>query len=251
MKITIGVNPVVIVPNRLNGKYGIGEIVNLTAIVSTGGDIATIGGVGFRLKQGSGVFTNVDPVAGTATFTAPEIKGIVKIAAYGLNTPDKELAVSSLDILAPMSLKFVKAGGVIHTYGAADAGFRGNIFLQPSGVSYEQLQVQEGEFAGKGSGYYASQNNMVHPASAAPAGIVNGNQVNGMDTIYSGIQGLPWSLGRFEWHIPWQYQVLGNANWVTFAYANHVQDINAMGVVSIGKFNCGPFKAAQGDPTYP
>jgi hypothetical protein len=78
--------------------------------------------------------------------------------------------------------------------------------------------------------------------------VVNGNRVNGLDTIYSGIQGQPWSAGRFDWNIPWQYQLPGSAEWVTFAYANHVQEITALGAVTIGKYNAGPFSAKPSDP---
>ena len=52
--------------------------------------------------------------------------------------------------MAPTSLKFVRSSNVFHTNGAADAGFQGHVFLQPSGVSYQRLEVQEGEVSGKG-----------------------------------------------------------------------------------------------------
>jgi len=120
--------------------------------------------------------------------------------------------------------------------------------LQAPGVSYQRLEVQEGEFSGKGQGYYANLNNLVHPAWSAPLPIFNGNQMNGIDTIYSGLQGQPWSAGKFEWNIPWQWRIVGTANWTTFAYANHVQEINALGAVSIGKFNAGLFATTPSDP---
>ena len=73
--------------------------------------------------------------------------------------------------------------------------------------------------------------------------------MNGIDTIYSGIQGLPYSQGKFEWYIPWQYRVAGTAAWTTFEHATHIQEINALGTVTIGKFNAGPFSANVNDPT--
>lgn len=249
MNLSITLNPAFVIANRVAGKFGIGEIINLACVATPiGSNIAALGGVGYRIKEGSGALSAANTVAGTATFTASGKAETVKIAAYGLNDPGKELAVAGLTIIAPTGLNFVKASNIHHTNGSADAGFRGAISLQPAGVSFQRLLIREGEFKGKGSGYYAAQNNMVHPAGAAPVGIINGNHVNGLDTIYSGIQAPPWSDGSFEWYIPWQYQIIGSADWVTFAYATHTEQINALGVVSIGKYNAGPFSAKPSDP---
>lgn len=248
MKLTIVLAPAVVLANRVAGSYGIGEVVNVSCTVTGGGTIAGLGGVIYRIKQGSGALSAAAPAAGTVTFTASGKAETVKISAFGQNAPNQELAVASLIIIAPTSLKFVKNSNVRHTHGEADAGFCGNIFLQPAGVSYQNLEVREGEFKGSGTGYYASQNNMLHPASEAATAIVNGNQVSVLDEIYSGIQDPPWSAGRFEWNIPWQYRIVGTADWTTFAYANHVQEINALGAVSIGKFNAGPFTTKPSDP---
>jgi len=135
--------------------------------------------------------------------------------------------------------------------GSADCGFQGNVYLQPPGVSYQALEIREGEFKGKGSGYYQSQNDLNHAATAPPRTIINGNQLDNVDTIYSGIQGTPYTVGRFDWHIPWQYRLAGANDWTTFEYANHVQEITALGAVSIGKFNAGPFTRKVSDVTQP
>lgn len=249
MKLTITHTPQVVIANRTVGKYGVGEVVNLSCVVSGGSSIAALGGVGYKIKEGSGALSAANPALGTAVFTASGKGETVKIAAYAQNNPSQELATAGFTIVAPSSLKFVKNSHVFHTHGQADAGFRGDIFLQPPGVSYQNLEVREGEFKGKGEGYYAVQNNMNHPASVAAVGIVNGNQVNGQDTIYSGIQGMPWSVGKFDWYIPWQFRIVGTTDWTTFAYANHTQQITATGVVTIGKFNAGPFSAKPSDPS--
>jgi hypothetical protein len=248
MKLTIVLAPLVVLDNRVAGNYGIGEVVAVSCTVTGGGTIAGLGGVIYKIKQGGGTLSAAAPAAGTVTFTASGKAETVKISAFGQNAPNQELAVASLIIVAPTSLKFVKNSNIFHTHGQANAGFRGNIFLQQPGVSYQNLEIQEGAFKGSGTGYYASQNNMPHPASAAPVAVINGNQVNGMDTIYSGIQPPPWSAGKFEWNIPWQYRIIGTADWTTFAYANQVEEINALGVVSVGKFNAGPFSAKPSDP---
>lgn len=252
-KVTIILTPAVGLVNRRAGYFGIAEQIALTCGVSPAAEtIATLGGVSYKIVVGSGRLAAANPALGTATYTCGVVAETVAIAAYGGNAPTKELGRASFKVIAPTGLSFARIGNhVIHTNGSADAGFRGQVSLTPVGVSYEALVVREGEFRGKASGYYSALDGIVHPASVAPINIVNGNQMNGNDRIYSGIQGAPWSKGRFDWHIPWQYRVVGTADWETFAYANHVQEINALGAVSIGKFNAGPFTAKVTDPTVP
>lgn len=251
MNLSITLTPSVIIANRVAGKFGIGELVTLGCVaMPAGSNVAAIGGVDYKVTQGSGSLSTANTPPNTAIFTAAGKVESVQITASGKNAPNTK-AVVTLNIVAPTSLKFTKVGNIKHTNGSADAGFKGTIALQPPGVSYQRLKVREGEFKGKGTGYYAGQQNMVHPASAAPLTIINGNQVNGLDTIYSGIQGQPWSSGTFEWNIPWEYQMPGSNDWIPFGYANHVQEITAQGAVSIGKFNAGPFSAKPSDPTQP
>ena len=250
MNLSITLTPAVVLQNRVAGKYGIGEVITVSCTATPrGSNIADLGGVGYRIVQGSGRFTAANTVAGTAVFTASGKAETVKIEAFGVAAPSKQLAVASMTIVAPTGLAFTRVGNIKHTNGSADAGFRGAVTLQPAGVSYQQLVIREGEFKGKGTGYYAAQNNLVHPATGAGVAIVNGNAVSRQDEIYSGIQGQPWTAGEFQWHIPWQYQLIGTQAWVTFAYADHVQSITALGAVSIGKYNAGPFTTKPSDPT--
>lgn len=248
MHVSIKVVPAVHLEHRVTGKFGLAEIIHLRCeVFPRGSSLASIGGVRYRLKTGGGTFSNANPATGEATYIASARAETVTIQAFGKNAPQEELGTATLEIVAPTSLKFTKVGNVRHTHGCADAGFRGAIRLQMPGLSYERLLVREGEFKGTGQGYYRALNGDVHPASD-PIGIVNGNEVDALDTIYSGIQGQPWSPGSFEWHIPWQYQVIGTTGWTTFTYATHVQQINERGVVRIGKFNAGPFSAKPSDP---
>ncbi len=249
VSVSIQLIPAVNLANRVAGSFGIGEVINLSCVVKPAvpGLPGIPGGIIYKVTKGSGIISAAAPLAATAQFTAAGKAEDVAISAYGANDPNKVLATAGFRVLVPNGLKFVQTGAIIHTQGAADCGFTGAIYLQPAGVSYQALQVREGEFKGKGTGYYKSQDNMLHPASNAALSIVSGNRVQGMDTIYSGIQQPPYSAGKFEWHIPWQYR-LGNGDWVTFEYANHVEEITALGAVSIGKFNAGPFTKKVSDP---
>jgi hypothetical protein len=73
MNISITLTPRVNIPNRADGnKFGIGDVVDLRCVATpVGSNIAAIGGVGYRIKQGSGKLTEVAVLpGGTAVFTA-------------------------------------------------------------------------------------------------------------------------------------------------------------------------------------
>src|SRR4051794_12647725 len=107
MNLSITLTPVVAVPNRTAGKYGIGEVVNLSCVATpAGSNIAAIGGVGYRITEGSGVLSGANTALGTAVFTAAAKAGGVKISAYGLNQPDRTLAMAGFTIVAPTGLSF-------------------------------------------------------------------------------------------------------------------------------------------------
>jgi hypothetical protein len=249
MTLQIVLNPAVVIANRIAGSFGIGEIVNLSCAVSGPTTVAGLGGVTFKIVQGSGTIAAANVALGTAVFTASTKAEVVKIAAYGVNNQNAQQAVAGLTIVAPTGLKFVKNSNVFHTNGLAVVGFRADVFLQSPGVSYQRLEIREGEFKSVAQGYFARDNGLTHPASGAALGIANGNQMIGNDTISSGPHPAPWSNGKFEWNIPWQWRIVGTAAWTTFAYANHVTEINAMGAVTVAKLNEGPFSAKPSDPT--
>jgi hypothetical protein len=54
MTLQIVLAPQVVIANRVAGSYGVGEIVNLSCAVSGPTTIAGLGGVTFRIVQGSG-----------------------------------------------------------------------------------------------------------------------------------------------------------------------------------------------------
>jgi hypothetical protein len=236
--------------NRIAGSYGAGEEIDLSCrIMPAHPGLAGIGGgVKFKITKGSGRITNEAPGMGTATYTAPNKAGEVSITALS-GQEQKTLATAGLKVVIPTSLKFVKNSNIHHQQGHAGCGFRGNVFLQPPGVSYQRLQIREGEFKGKATGCFAADNGVVHEASPQPLPIILGNKMDGMDTIHSGPINPPYSPGRFEWHIPWQYRVIGEMEWTTFEYATHIEEIVTTGRVSISKFNEGPFFANVDDPT--
>ena len=103
----------------------------------------------YKITKGSGTISAANPGLGTATFRAANKAEAVTISAVS-GVGDKPLATQSLNVVVPTSLKFSKASNVHHNSGSADCGFQGEIRLQPPGVSYENLEVREGSFKGKG-----------------------------------------------------------------------------------------------------
>jgi len=117
VKLTIQLTPAVVLANRVAGSYGIGEVINLSCVVSPAapGLAGIPGGVVFKVTKGSGRISAAAPLAGTATFTAAVKAESVAISAYGANDPNKVLATAGLKIIAPTGLKFVKSSHVRHT----------------------------------------------------------------------------------------------------------------------------------------
>lgn len=71
MNISITLTPRVNIPSRADGnKFGIGEVVDLRCVATpVGSNIAAIGGVGYRIKQGSGKLTEVAVLPGGLPFS--------------------------------------------------------------------------------------------------------------------------------------------------------------------------------------
>jgi hypothetical protein len=123
-------------------------------------------------------------------------------------------------------------------------------------VSFRNVDFREGSVAAIASGFFAGINGIQHPTTATALTIggcdpVNGCQVNGMDTVYTGDWSPPFSAGDFVWNIPWQYAVVPRA-WVTFTTATHHQWADAapnLGRAHIEKKGAGPFTKDANDPT--
>jgi len=131
-------------------------------------------------------------------------------------------------------------------------GFLGNIFLEPTDVSFANVTFGEGTVNAVASDFYANLNGSPHPQNnfggVGGCNVTTGCLVFQFDEVYTGTKGPPFSIGDFLWAIPWQYWV-GSAARTQFATANHHQFTDATGKASIEKAGAGPFSKNASDPT--
>ena len=244
MSESIKLTPRIWVANRIDGCYGVGELIDLEYNFPPGEK----GPVEFRIKQGRGKLSMTNPALGTAVFEAGCLADDITLAVVS-QPEETELASVDLHIMAPTGLRFTKWGYTQHTHGCADVGFRGELYLLPAGVSYENLLVREGPFRGTSVGYYENQTIPSEAGGEIPADVICENRVNGFDGVYSGIHEKPWSEGTYQASIPWEYCIAGQTDWVTFTCVDYVQTLKEDGTTSIRKFSAGSSVARPSDPT--
>ena len=94
------------------------------------------------------------------------------------------------------------------------------------------------ECLGIGTGFYHYLNGFPHALgswfSVVTGTVANPNKVNAVDTISSGGQVPPFSIGSFTWSIPWEFRV-GNGSPKVFTTVTHLQEADANGTVTISK----------------
>jgi hypothetical protein len=140
-----------------------------------------------------------------------------------------------------------------HTQGFESVGFLAHIFLEPTDVSFANLQFAEGTTTATASGFFAADNGEVHPATNPPLAIgpcdsVVGCQVHGGDEIDSGDHLPPFSIGDFLWQIPWQHKApTGSLTNFTIVYHHETADANGRGTIAKG--GAGPYAKNANDPT--
>lgn len=245
MSKSVKVVPRVWVAHRIEGCVGVGEVVELNYLFPDEEAYE----VDFRMKQGEGMLQVVNSCKGTAVFEAGELADDVVISVVRL-PEEQEVGFVGLHVVAPTHLRFTKWGNTQHTHDCADAGFRGELYLLPAGVSYENLLLREGACRAAAEGYYERHGELLDfPATSVPVGVIGGNRVNGLDGVYSGKHALPWSTGVMSATIPWEYCCVGTHNWQPFVCVDYEKRIEPNGTVSIRKFNAGPSMARPEDPT--
>jgi hypothetical protein len=249
--------PVVAILSRTAAKgasFGIGEVINLSVTVMPNtANVATFGGVRWAIKNGVGCTLGaVNTGLGTAQLTIGATPGTIELAAYGVNN-NATLLTKKITAVAPNDVVFTKIGTVDSRQGVAEAGFIAQLSLLPSGVSFQNVEIREGKFKGKGVGSLADGEGDEHPDGAWLGVVCNpvtgSNLVQGHDMIHSGAGVYPFTDSKFEWYIPWLYHLIGGLTETTFVYCTHKETINAMGRVTIEKHNSGVYGASLNDPT--
>jgi hypothetical protein len=237
---------------RSTTRFGIAEAINLSFNAQV--TAAALGGLQWSIVSGGGTLTGAG-TDGTGTYTAPGTAATVVLRlAIVSGAQQGQRHDYTITIVAPSDGLLVKNSNVRHTQGYISVGFRGLIFLDPTDVSFANLQFAEGSVSAVASGYFASLNGSSHPPTTPPASIgscdsVIGCQVLGVvDTVDTNDDPPPFSTGDFLWAIPWQYQAPGGVL-TTFTTANHHSTANAAGTATIQKAGAGPFSKNATDPT--
>jgi hypothetical protein len=239
--------------SRSYKKYGLAEIIDIDFKCEPSYTAAQLGGLKWFIEAGGG--TVIGGTDGKGTFTAGEtpenvnLKLKVQSGNCQGNGPD-----TNLTIVAPSGAYMVQAPGtgIWHTQNTASVGFKGHPYLEPKDVSFKNIEFREGTCTATASGFYAYQNGDVHPVgiwvSVGSGNSTTGCRVLGEDQVQSAPKGPPYSVGDFNWPIPWEYRVAAGS--ATQCYtANHHKYADATGKCCIEKAGAGPFCKNAADPT--
>jgi hypothetical protein len=239
--------------NRSTARFGIGEVVDLGFTTTPAGQAAsTFGGLQWRASSGANLITLTNNGnAGTGSFTCGDQAGVVKLDLVTANPAATIKASRQILIVAPSGATMRQAPGtnIYHDTGVPSVGFKGRINLQPTDVSFSNLELREGAASYEGTGIFrrgevsyqqlAVSYDTIHPVLGAwvpvSAGdsIANGSEVNGTDTVSTSISVI--GAGTFTWSIPWLVRVVGKRNEIRVTTAVHSVSTDAAGNMTISK----------------
>lgn len=149
----------------------------------------------------------------------------------------------TFQVIEPTSLRFKRSGGIQHTNGRPDCGFRAQVNLQPDTVSFHNVEIRELNSQATANGFYAPFNGLHHqPAAQAHSAWFTvrqciagqGSPANLLDNIYSGDPGGTAALGHMEFPITWEYRV-GTGAAKAFPGFVQTHDVDAAGKCTSSK----------------
>ena len=190
----------------------------------------------------------------STTLTAPDRAASVTVTATG---DDGCTAPLTFTVIEPSDVKMERSGSVWHKQGIPSVGMKTDIYILPANVSFENIQVIEGDATGVVTGYFVgSPYDGVHHSghgagvwgTVGPVTEGKGSKLGAHDNVKSGYCnfGVPYTAGTFDWPIPWSFHVdPGDAK--EFRTVTHHMDIDASGNMSISKAGASA-SAALNDP---
>jgi hypothetical protein len=163
-------------------------------------------------------------------------------------------------IVAPNDALMVQVPGtgLQHTTNTWSCGFRGGVFLRPTDVSFNKVEMLEGTVNAVATGYLAGWNGLPHHGNPSwlpfgPGSSATGSQWLAVDHVFTGTLGPPppaYADGDFLWAIPWMFRVIGtSATGTEFTTANHHATADPAGRATVAKKGAGPFSCVPSDPT--
>jgi hypothetical protein len=249
---------------RSDTRFGVGEFIDLTAkpLNAKLGDVRwctesdTSGGKVTQTHNDGGVYT--------ALYTAGLKAGDVTLVCQAVSHPKSpkfEVYRKTFAVVEPDEAVMVQTPGthIYHQHDVWSVGFIGDIYLQPTDVSFNNCTFQEGTCTGVGSGYLSKIQPKVHPIGlivhVGDGNAETGCQVLSHDTAAFTQPHTPYGDGEWLWPIPWRFGVRvpspGRPPTIdtvfTIAYEHATAD--ASGRATIEKKDCGPFSRMPADPT--
>jgi hypothetical protein len=269
---TATVTPVEPFNGRSPTKFGVGEQVDLGFTNNQALSAASFGGLRWHIKSGPAAWvSNVINNNGTARLAMGNTAGTVVVELRVVGSNEVKVA-RTLWVVEPSSAVMHQepGTGTFHRNGTASAGFKGEIFLRPTDVSFSRCQFREGASTGVGTGSMAitvgqtaptsqstgqrqatqselatlDSGNVRHPvrstwAAIGPGHSTHGCKVVGVDTVEALERNPPYAVGTFIWDIPWLFRVIGSTEEKVFHTARHEEAVTAQGHMTITK-NGGP-----------
>jgi hypothetical protein len=264
--VTATVTPVDNFVGRSQTRFGVGEQINLGFVSAPPQLAAYFGGLEWRVKSGPATLNAPVPTNGTARLVMGETAGtvILELRTTGLAPVVK--ATKTLWVVEPSGAVIVQQGGtgLYHVQGTASAGFKGEIRLQPTDVSFYRCQFREGSAPIQASGSLSVQVAALAPTSESQGqslavqseltslagarhpvmgtwvglglgNIATGCVAQGNDTIQSATIYPPFAAGTFDWDIHWLFRVIGSRTEKIFVTATHSEAMTATGQMTISK----------------
>lgn len=220
--------------NRTRKVIGVGERVTLTASHPTGNVTWAITGQSMlSATAGTTVTLTAHERAENTTVTLTDACGCTATRTFRVIEP------------SAVRMRRVPGTGVKHTKDIPSAGITCEIYVRPSSVSFEGIEISEDDAVGVVTGYFVgSPHDGIHHAGhgagawalVGPHTARLGSKVNAQDNVNSGHCnfGTPYTAGTFLWAIPWLFRVSGGAG-KTFTTVNHRHTIDKKGNMTIAK----------------
>ena len=218
--------------DRTRTNLGVGERATLTVTPAGSYTWSVSGGGTLSATSGNSVDFIAGDRASTSVITATSSACSCSI---------------TLRVWEPSGAYQVQFDGTLHQAGTASSGFMGTTYLEPTAVSFENIEVNEGTCAAVATGIRASDNGKQHPEWPAWASVGGGSGDTGSvvqgpnhdpscvfyDFIFTNVGSMRGD-GSFRWDIPWRFRVNGGSEKV-FTTLIHNAVYEASGKVTMSK----------------
>jgi hypothetical protein len=197
----------------------------------------------------SSISWTISPTSGSGTLSATPNNPIIFTAHERASAPTITATYAgcscsvTFNVVEPDSVIIEQQPntGIWHVHGIPSVGFKGITYLHPSDVSFEYIEVREGDVPAICTGYFSYQTGLLHTANSSwqSVGAVvagKGPKIDAIDTISGGSDNhTPYVDGTFTWNIPREFRVLDSNASKQFVIVPQVKAIDNTGKLSISK----------------